>query len=89
MIPFTQYLRPGGRKRAIEIDRSPEIEELAAEFMRRGGYFECEELSTGDVSLTACHPDCEEGDCAIEIVPNGPEIEDAVDRLVLKAHRWL
>lgn len=87
-INFTQYIRPFGERRAVVIDRPPEIEQLAEEFISRGGYFECEELTTGHASFTACHPDCEEGDCAIEVVPNGPGVEEAVDRLVRRAHAW-
>lgn len=91
-IPFTQYLRPDGHKREVEIDRPEEIEKLAEEFMARGGYFECEELTTGHASLTACHSkanDGEGGDVAIEVVMNGPRVPDAIDRLVKKAHRWM
>lgn len=89
MILFTQYLRPDGEKRSVEIDRPAEIEAMAEAFIKAGGYFECEELTTGHVSLTAGHPDCEEGDCAIELVPNGVEVPNAVDRLVKKACEWL
>jgi hypothetical protein len=89
MIPFTQYLRPDGERRAVEIDMPPKVEAMAKTFIEFGGYFECEELTTGHVSLTACHPDCEAGDCAIEVVPNGPEVPDAVDRLVKQACEWL
>jgi hypothetical protein len=85
-IPFTQYLRPDGRKRAVEIDRSPEIEAMANEFLAEGGYFECEELRTGHASLTACHPDSDE--VAIELVMNGPGVPEAIDRLVIKARAW-
>ena len=88
MIPFTQYLRPDGRRTPVEIDRPPEIETLAHEFIDRGGYFECEELTTGHASLTAGHPDAEQGDIAIEVVKNGPAVPDAVDRLVKTAHAW-
>jgi hypothetical protein len=88
VIPFMQYLRPNGRRVPVEIDRPAEIEALAQEFIARGGYFECEELSTGHASLTAGHPDAEESDIAIEVVRNGPAVPDAVDRLVRTAHAW-
>lgn len=87
-IPFTQYLRPDGRKTPVEIDRPPEIEEMAQKFIADGGYFECEETRTGHASLTAGHPAYEQGDLAIEVVLNGPDVPDAVDRLVRKAHQW-
>lgn len=89
MIPFTQYLRPDGRRQIVEIDRSAEIEELASQFIAAGGAYECEELTTGHASLTAVHPDCETGDCAIEVVMNGPAVPDAVDRVVRRSIEWL
>jgi hypothetical protein len=89
MIPFTQYLRPDGRRVSVEIDRPAEIEQLASQFIAAGGRYECEELSTGHASLTAVHPNCEHGDCAIEIVVNGPKVSAAVDRVVQKSIKWL
>lgn len=86
---FTQYMRPDGRKVPVEIDCSEEIEALAGEFIAAGGYFECEHLRTNHASLTAGHPDAEQGDIAIELVPNGPKVPEAVDRLVRKAILWL
>lgn len=85
-IPFTQYLRPNGRRTEVSIRRPPEIEEMAYAFIKKGGRFECEELTSGDASLTAVFGlDGEEDDVAIEVVPNGPAVPDAVDRLVRKA----
>ena len=89
MIPFTQYLRPHGEKRLVAVDRPPEIAELAAQFIGAGGRYECEELTTGHASLTAVHPDCETGDCAIEVVANGPAVPAAVDRVVRRSVEWL
>src|SRR4051812_22355655 len=88
-ILFTQYLRPDGERRTVEIDRPAEIEELAQQFIAGGGCYECEELTTGHASLTAVHPECETGDCAIEVVTNGPAVPDAVDRVVRKSIKWL
>lgn len=89
MIPFTQYLRPDGRKREVEVDRSPEIEQLAQEFIAKGGHFDCEKLTTGHASLTAGHPDADDTDIAIEVVMNGPDVPEAVDRLIKRAHAWM
>jgi hypothetical protein len=89
-IPFTQYLRPDGRRTLVDIDRSAETEALAREFIDSGGYFECEELTTGHASFTAGHVwEQERGDIAIEVVRNGPAVPDAVDRLVRRAHAWM
>lgn len=83
MIPFTQYVRPHGRKRDEAIERSPEIEALAQQFIDDGGWFEAEVLIDGRVSLTACAiVDDEPDDIDIEVIPNGPGVGEAVDRLV-------
>lgn len=79
MIPFTQYLRPHGRPREIQIERPLEIEQRAQDLIKRGVRFEAEQLTTGEVSLTAHYND---EDIAIEICENGPEVPPAVDRLV-------
>ena len=86
MIPVTQYLRPDGRKVQTGVERSVEIEQLARDFINSGGWFEAEILTTGHVSLTAClnRPDGD-NDIAIECVANGPEVPQAMDRLVRKA----
>jgi hypothetical protein len=76
--------------RAAEIDRSPEVEALAEQFMAAGGRYECEELTTGHASLTAVYEvDGEDQDIAIEVCPNGPEVPGAVDALVSSSVAWL
>jgi len=85
-IPFTQYLRPDGRKRDVTIERSPEVEALAQRFIASGGKFECEELRTGEASFTAVKYG---RDVAIELVPNGPAVPAAVDRVVRLAQDYL
>lgn len=89
MIPFTQYLLPTGRKRAIEIERSAETEAAAKRFIAAGGWFEVEMLSDmKTVSLTAGHLiEDEPQDVACELCENGPEIANAVDRLVATVAR--
>jgi hypothetical protein len=83
-IPFTQYLRPNGRRRPMTIDRPQPIEDLASAVDIAGGKFTCEELSTGEVSVA-----CEYGDqdIACEVCPNGPEVEAAVDRMIKTAYK--
>lgn len=85
-IPFTQYLRPDGRRRPMEIERPKEIEEIARRFIASGGRYTCEELSTGVVSLAAEKViDGEPKDVAICLSSNGPEVEAKVDELVRKS----
>jgi hypothetical protein len=90
MIPFTQYLRPHGRKRAIEIDMPLPIEHLAFTFIKAGGRYEVEELTTGHVSLTAVYKvDDEDQDIAIELCLNSKEVIEAVKKLVRKSVAFL
>ena len=81
-IPFTQYLMPDGRTKQIEIDRPANIEAKAAEIIAAGCRLEAEVLLTGEVSFTVFNPETEE-DEACELSRNGPEVLDAVDRLIL------
>ena len=81
-IPFTQYLLPDGRKRAVEFSVSGEEAIIARRVLDKGLRFEAEVLTTGEVSLTIFDPEKEE-DVAIEVVPNGPEVPKAVSALVM------
>lgn len=80
-IPFTQYLRPNGQKRAVVIDRPDDIAAKAERIIAKGFRFECEELATGHCSFTISD---DKADHEIIVVPNGPGVPAAVDRLVLK-----
>lgn len=84
-IPFTQYLMPDGRPVQECIDRSAEVEEKARAVMEAGYFFEMELLSDwSTVSFTVA--DRAAGvDLEIILVQNGPEVPDAVDRLVRTA----
>lgn len=82
LIPFTQYLRPSGQPRGISVERPDGTANKARRLIDAGYAFECEVLTTGDVSLSVSDG---ESDIVGEIVPNGPEIPQAVDRLVDKA----
>lgn len=83
-IPFTQFLLPRGERRDAEIDRPTESEALAEQFIAAGGRYECEVLTTGQVSLTAVKEvDGEPDDIAIVICRNEPGvIAVKVDELV-------
>lgn len=88
MIEFTQYLRPDGRERKVTIDRPAEIERLAYQIVHKlGGTFTVEELMTGEAAVACETP--EDGDIALEVVPNGPQVPDAVDRMVRAAWKYL
>jgi hypothetical protein len=80
-IPFTQFLRPDGRRAQVAIDRPPEIAALAEKIIAAGYRFECEHLTTGHASITISNDD---EDRAIEVVMNGPQVPAAVDRLITR-----
>ena len=86
-VVFRQYKLPGGAFGTRWIARPAAILELAERFQAEGGRFEAEILSTGEVSLTAEWDDDygETHTIAIEVVPNGPDVPLAVDRLVERA----
>lgn len=81
-IPFTQYLLPHGREKAIFINRDDLVGQRAGELIEDGLRFESEILRSGEVSLTIHDPETDE-DIAIEITQNGPDVPKAVDRLIL------
>jgi len=83
-IPFTQYLLPNGAKQSTSIEMDDEISALAGELIAKGYRFECEILTTSDVSLTCVDPK-DTGDIAIVICKNGPEVPSAVAKLVRHA----
>lgn len=81
-IPFTQYLRPDGRKRVVSIDLPDAVAQRAALIIEKGLVFECEELSTGQVSFTITDP--REGDLDIRICMNGPDVPETVEKLIME-----
>ena len=78
-IAFTQYMRPDGRPVPVRIDRPDDIAAKAHSIIARGYRFECEQLMDGDISLTITD---DEADHDIEVVPNGPEVPAAIDRMI-------
>ena len=88
-VVFTQYLRPDGRQKKVWITRSAEIVALANRLIGAGYHFDIEELRDHTVSMT-CEPntttdDEDDAPIAIELVPNGPDVLEAVDRLIRAA----
>ena len=85
-IAFTQFLMPYGEQVQIKIERPDPIAAQAAELVAAGCRLEIEVLRTGEVSAAV-----ERGDdtWAIEIVPNGPAVPEAVDKIICDAYRFL
>jgi len=78
-VPFTQFLRPDGRTRAVVISMPDEVADKARSIIANGLRFECEELMTGVVSLTISD---NEKDLAQELCENGPEVPKLVEKLI-------
>lgn len=78
---FTQYLRPNGTPKPVTINIADDLSGHLDAIGKVGARLECEVLTTGEVSLTIFDPELEQ-DFDIELVPNGPGVPDAVDRLI-------
>ena len=88
-IQFTQFLLPAGRQRKIEIDRPVEIEALATELVEAGNRFEIEMLNDYKTISMTIEDDDEDGENIVrgmEIVENGPDVLNAIDKMVRAAH---
>jgi len=72
----------------MSIDRPEATNTKAWAVIGAGGRFTCEELMTGEVSLTAEHP-AFDFDIAHELCSNGPPVIEAVDRLIETAYQRL
>jgi hypothetical protein len=79
-VPFVQYLRPNGRKMMTHIERPLAVANKALDILAAGFVLESEVLMTGDASFSIGDDD---GDYAIEICKNGPDVLAAVDRLIM------
>lgn len=78
-VPFTQYLRPDGRKHPISIELDEVTEAKAQLILSEGLVFECEVLTTNMVSLTITS---QERDEDIRLAPNGPKVPTKVAELI-------
>lgn len=87
-VVFTQYCLPDGRKQPITIDVDDRISDLASSLVARGVWFDIEILRTGDVSMSAERDDGGDVEVlAMFVVPNGPNIPNVVEWLVMWASR--
>jgi hypothetical protein len=77
---FTQYLRPDGRQVEAEFKVADDLAEQLALIQSAGANLTAEVLMTGIVSFTISDVDSDDFD--IELVPNGPEVPLAIDRLI-------
>ena len=83
-ITFTEYIRPNGRKKEVELECPSDTKHKADGLVRKGYRFECETLPDKTISLTAVDPN-DEGDVAIELCGRRSAIPNAVRSLVSEA----
>lgn len=79
-IDFTQFLFPRGRAIDVKIDRPEPVYQKARQIIAAGLRFECE-IDGSEARFTITDED--EGDLAIEVCQNGPDVPGAVDKLIL------
>lgn len=87
MVTFTQFLRPNGQRKMIDIELAPEVEKKAYDIVDAGYRFEIEVLMTGHVSATIAgwHPVFDEdNDVAIKVMNNGPEVPDKIGEMIME-----
>lgn len=82
MVRFTQFLRPNGKKREVEVHLDHVSEEKAHAIIESGHHFEIEELSNGLVSATIVHDEMDEDVAHARIVPNGPQVILAITKMI-------
>lgn len=78
-VPFTQYVRPNGRKREVSIEVNDTLAPMVQAIIAKGLRFECEVLSTGVISLSISNG---EEDITGVLVDNGPGVRLAVERMI-------
>lgn len=85
---FTQFLRPHGRTRLIDLDRPRAVEAKAQALLARGCHFDIEELSTGAIHMTIELDTLDDPVIAVQLCKNTVAVLAAVDRLVDEATRF-
>lgn len=87
-LPFIRQY-PNGRRCLAEMTPLPEVERLGQAFIASGGAYVCEIMPDGQARVAACvQVDGKQLDIAEEVVPNGPELMAAVDRLVRASAKY-
>lgn len=79
-----QFLLPHGNKRSQTTELDEALLEDYNHMRESGAMFHAEILQTGEVSITISH---EEEDVDIEVVPNGPQVQEAMERM-LRRRAW-
>jgi hypothetical protein len=79
MVAVTQFLKPDGIRRNLQIKLSRDYEKKAAQIINDGYCFECEVLSTLEVSFSISNG---EEDVYIEIAEKRPGALEALEKVI-------
>jgi len=90
-VPITQFIPPRGRQEIVHATVPDELAVNYESLRRHNCRLTAEILSTGHVSQCIEH---EEGDYAIEICANGPEVQQHLEKMLrefdgVKFEAWL
>lgn len=95
-VAFLQVMRPYGNKKRVTTKVNSSLQSFIEELEMNGAIFECEVLTTGEVSFTIEieNPEYGFGDEDVEeyltlssaIAANNETITNEVERLIKKAH---
>jgi len=85
-LKATEFIRPFGRKKPYFTEMDDEFKPFYEDMTAKGCEIQVEVLWTGEASLTVSNPS-EMVDYDIELVENGPEVIEALKRL-LKNKSW-
>ena len=83
-VEITQYMRPDGRAVLMLTDINDAFEAPYRVIQGRGWRLAAEHLTTGEISITLEDLATEE-DLAGEVIPNGPEVPRAIERVLAAA----
>lgn len=88
-VNFIEHVRPNGAQRPLTLEADDDRREKVEFIEANDGSFHGELLSTGVVSLTVEHPECELGDCAIVLVGTPKKSKAKTNELIDKAYAWI
>ncbi len=76
-IVLTQYMFPRGTPKTVKTDVSDDVAKRA-----EGMILSCEMLRTGEIAFYARNLGDKKEEEGIEVCPNGPEVEQALEKLI-------
>lgn len=95
IIPFTQFMRPHGRPKAVTIECEASQDTLVQDILDVGAKFEVELLNNDVVSMTCELEESESDDeddiitLAHQLCANNEEVDEALRLLIDNAHTEL